>query len=66
MRRTDLMYDANISSNVLARLGREEPVSMESLGKICAALHYTVDDIMKFISELTIGKRVRRRNQLEL
>lgn len=35
MKKTDLISKANISSNVLARMGREEPVSLESLGKIC-------------------------------
>ena len=51
MRRTDLMHEANISSNVLARLGREEPVSMESIGKICDVLDCSVDEILEFIKE---------------
>ena len=51
MKRTDLMHEANISSNVLARLGREEPVSMESIGKICGLLGCTVDDILEIVHE---------------
>ena len=34
-KRTDLIKEAKISSNVLARMGKEEPVSLESIGKIC-------------------------------
>lgn len=51
MKRTDLMHEANISSNVLARLGREEPVSMESIGKICGLLGCTVDDILEIVHD---------------
>lgn len=51
MKRTDLMHEANISSNVLARLGREEPVSMESIRKICATLECSVDDILEFLDD---------------
>ena len=29
MKKTDLIKNANISSNVLARMGHEEPVSLE-------------------------------------
>ena len=35
LKRTDLIKNANISSNVLARMGHEEPVSLDSIGKIC-------------------------------
>lgn len=48
MKRTDLVKQAKISTNVLARMGREEPVSMESVGKICQLLECTVDDILEF------------------
>ena len=41
MKRTDLVKQAKISTNVLARMGREEPVSMESVGKICRLLECT-------------------------
>ena len=38
MNRTDLKDAAGISFNVLAKMGRNEFISMESLSKICAAL----------------------------
>lgn len=48
MKRTDLVKQAKISTNVLARMGKEEPISMESIGKICQLLQCTVDDILEF------------------
>lgn len=48
MKRTDLIKQAKISTNVLARMGKEEPISMESIGKICQLLQCTVDDILEF------------------
>lgn len=48
MKRTELKDAAGISSNVLARMGREEPISMESLAKICAYLGCSVDDVLSF------------------
>lgn len=38
LKRTDLKELCGISSNVLAKLGKDEPISMESLEKICNAL----------------------------
>ena len=35
MKKTDLIREAKISSNVLAKMGKEESVSLESIGKIC-------------------------------
>lgn len=51
MKRTDLIKRAKISSNVLARMGREQPVSLDSIEKICSYLDCKVDDILEFISE---------------
>lgn len=48
MNRTELKDMAGISFNVLAKMGRNEFVSMESLYKICIALSCGIDDIMEF------------------
>ena len=50
MNRTDLKDAAGISFNVLAKMGRNEFVSMESLYKVCTALNCDVGDIMEFTS----------------
>lgn len=50
MKKTDLIREAKISSNVLAKMGKEESVSLESIGKICALFGCNVDDILEFQS----------------
>lgn len=49
MKKTDLIKKASISSNVLARMGREEPVSLDSMEKICKLFHCGIGDVMEFI-----------------
>lgn len=48
MKKTDLIREAKISSNVLAKMGKEESVSLESIGKICFLFGCNVDDILEF------------------
>lgn len=49
MNRTDLKKMAGISFNVLAKMGKGETVSMESLYKICLVLNCNIGDIMEFV-----------------
>lgn len=49
MNRTELKEAAGISFNVLARMSKNETVSMESLLKICQALKCDVSDILEVI-----------------
>ena len=51
MKRTELKDAVGISFNVLAKMGKNEFVSMESLYKICVALDCGIDEIMEFIQE---------------
>lgn len=51
MTRTELKDSAGISFNILAKLGRNEFVSMESLSKICATLNCNVGDVVDFLPE---------------
>lgn len=46
--KTDLKNKSGISFNVLAKLGKDEAVSLESLHRICIALDCNIEDIMKF------------------
>ena len=48
MKRKDLMEKANVSANVMARLGKNQPVKMESMEKICKALRCNIGEIMEF------------------
>lgn len=49
LKRTDLKELCGISSNVLAKLGKDEPISMETLEKICNALNCNIDDVVFFV-----------------
>ena len=42
---------AGISQNTMARLSRNQNVSLDVLGKICCTLDCKIDDILEFISE---------------
>lgn len=42
---------AGISFNVLAKMGRNEYVLMDSLEKICSALDYNIGDIIDIIAD---------------
>lgn len=57
MNRTELKDAAGISFNVLAKLGRNEFVSMESLQKICQTLSCNIGEIMDFIEEEPVEHR---------
>ncbi len=49
--KTDLTSMAGISTNAMAKMGKEENVSTEVLGKICAVLNCRVEDIIEFIPD---------------
>lgn len=51
MNRTDLKEASGISFNVLARLGKNEPVSFDSIEKICFTLDCNIEDIMEIKKE---------------
>ena len=48
MNRTELKDAAGISFNIMAKMGKNEFISMESLYKICVALNCGIDDVMEF------------------
>ena len=51
MKKIELQRKAGISGNILARMGRDEYISMESVEKVCRILHCGVDDMLDFIDE---------------
>ena len=50
LNRTDLKEMAGISFNVLAKMGKGENVSLESLYKVCLVLNCNIGGIMEFVS----------------
>lgn len=51
MNRTELKDEAGVSFNVVAKLGKGETVSLDSLYKICKALNCDIGDIMEFTDD---------------
>lgn len=51
LNKTQLKEKAKISTNAVAKLGKNEAVSMDTLEKICRALSCNIGDIMEFIDE---------------
>ena len=49
--KTQLCEKAGITTNAMAKLGRNETVQVEILAKICKALECNVEDIMEVIPE---------------
>jgi DNA (cytosine-5)-methyltransferase 1 len=65
MNRTELKEVAGISFNVLARMGKNEPVSMGSLEKICHTLACNIGDIIE-ITELEEKNEEEKFKTIEL
>lgn len=53
MTKTEMRLKADISTTTLAKLGKNETVSMEVLLRICKVLDCNVGDIMDVINEET-------------
>lgn len=51
MMKTDLVRAAKISTNAMAKLGRNEDVRVGVLVKICSYLGCMIDDVMDIIPE---------------
>lgn len=60
LNKTQLCAEAEITTNAMARLGRDEDVRVEVLVKICSALNCTMDDIMEIIPDHDIQQRRSR------
>ena len=49
MTASDLRKAANVAPNTMTKLRRDEDVSLDVLGRICAVLNVNIGDIMDFI-----------------
>lgn len=48
--KTQLRIRAGISTNAMAKLGKNESVQVEVLSKICKTLNCNVNDIIEFVA----------------
>lgn len=51
MNKGDLAKIANITNNIIARMGKNSYVDLKSLEKICLALNCRIEDIIKIECE---------------
>ena len=51
MSKTELIQKSKITTNVMAHMGKNEDIRVESLVKICTALGYTFDYIAEIIPD---------------
>ena len=49
MNKTDLRLKADIGTATLAKLGKNQPVSMDVIMKICSALECNIADVMELL-----------------
>lgn len=55
IKKTELKTLAGVSTNVIAKLGKNDPVSMETLVKICTALNCDISDIVEMTGDTGNG-----------
>ncbi|MBQ9354419.1 MAG: helix-turn-helix transcriptional regulator [Clostridia bacterium] len=51
MNKSQLKDAAHISTNAVAKLGKGESVSLETLEKICTALECSIEDVIVFVPQ---------------
>ncbi|MDO6856826.1 helix-turn-helix domain-containing protein [Mesomycoplasma ovipneumoniae] len=54
MKKKYLKKTSGISSNIVARMGKDEGVSLETIVKICAALDCKIEEMVEIIRDTEI------------
>jgi len=52
MNKTQLRKEAGLSTNVIAKLSKDDSVSMDTLLRICSVLHCDIGDIVEVVEEV--------------
>ena len=50
LKKKDLQERAQLGSNVIAKMGRGESVTLDTLAKVCLALNCNISDIVELVS----------------
>ena len=66
MNRTELKEASGISFNVLARLGKNEPVSFETIEKICFTLNCKIEDVVEIQNDTSVQVEKNEFTTIEL
>ena len=60
MNKSDLRKKTKMGSNTMAKLGRDETISMDVMLRICDVLNCDVGDIMEFVREDKFDEQERK------
>ena len=60
LRKIDVIAMANLTTNVMAQMGKNKPITLKNLERICKALDCTPNDVISFDDEY--GKEEDERN----
>ena len=58
MMNAELAEKAGFSANIITRLKRDKYISLDSIEKICSVLNCCVDDILEFVPECVMSKKM--------
>jgi putative transcriptional regulator len=58
LRKTEFAKEVGISANTLAKLSRNELVSMDVMVRICRRMNCTFDDVVEILPEAPLPKEV--------
>lgn len=56
MNKSQLKKAAHISTNAVAKMGRNESVSLDTLEKICSTLQCSIEDVVSFVADKESGE----------
>lgn len=62
MKKTDLKNATDISSSTISKMGKNEPVSMDSMLKVCKVLNCDIGDIV----EVKNSEAVEKEEEMEM
>lgn len=57
MTKTEMRKAAGISTNILAKMGKNEPIAMDTLAKIAIMLRCGLDDIVEITADEKKGEK---------
>ena len=51
MLKKDLRIAAGLSTNVIAKMGKNQPVAMDNLEKLCSYFNCRIEDILEYVPD---------------
>lgn len=57
MKKTDLQFAISTTPKTIAKMGRDENVSLDTLAKICEYFQCNIEDIIEYKSEVNLNAK---------